>query len=1359
MKRIFLLLALAAGLNAKGQTIPRDVSFKAPEVSAFNKHVETPVSYFTGVPSISIPLYEIKVKDLTVPVSLDYHSGGIRVDDEATWVGLGWSLNYGPQISRKTRGMRDEQHFFRTAQPEYTSIEDYLALDDIYEDNYLVDRQFFMSDAKRGLTDYMPDEFYYNALGHSGRFMYNQPLAKFVFFPKDDISVNYTSTDVNSYGFHTGDFHIDLWNMKLPNGVSLQFGGNAASQQKSISQVDYIKSAWQIRSITNAYGENIAYNYEPLAYSIDKLASEEFSRRDQVTTSVITTNQFKEAVLQSISLPGGHIVFTTASREDMPGRRLTEMVVVNEHNVTIKKIKFYYSYFYGTFASAPMLNYVSNDYKYKRLKLDSLEISAGDMSPVKYRFEYNTTNPQGIVPSKYSYAQDFWGYFNGVYNTTLVPYMNHPEQTGGGQRHVNIDYAKIFSLKSIQYPEGGKTEFEFESNVASSVGGRTYFLMSAQSQAYFQRSAVIGAQGWDRNSFTGTQPDVTSNGVHTFKKQFTVNPSGGPTVANGFNCVTNFGGTLLDGNNIFCSNNNVEFRLEKIDGTRTLIKEFISRNCATNTFTGSNSEAIALMPGTYEMTLIIKYTGVTDPANIAQAHQTTFSIQWMEWNTSTTAQQVNVGGLRIKEIKNYSSDGILATHRKFSYLKPWSDGTSGKIMSWPKHYQYNYKSFGSYPDGSPNHYMDIRFYATSVTPLGTTGGSYCGYEYVKEELVAANPADNLVTERTFSFIDPMYDQIYINSDEAVVDAKEWLRGKLLNVKYLKHGLPVQEEIYTYKTHSPHLQGPNDEDYIEEINTDYISNQAISAHKFYLPEDFFDVTGSISYYDNPLYAGIDWKYGLDTYGHIMGGHAILPHFKRRTSFDKPATKTTITYDDFGRSITQTETFYYGSTPIHHQVTKQESTNSKGELIKTEMKYAPDMGTTAPYPSINAVNAVVETSKYKGSTLLMKNKINYSQFPLGNILPSSTQTQIGAGSLKTDVLFNAFDIYGNILEQQKANDIKISYLWDPTAGQYPVAEVVNASQTDIAYTSFEKPDLVYSGLGNWSFVGYANRYHQPAPMGEYTLPTTSGTTISKSNLTASVKYIVSYWSKAGQYTVTGTQTVTQGQTLHGWTNYTHEVTGVTTVSVTKSTPGYIDELRLYPKTAIMTTYAYQPLVGMTTKCDVFGRFMRYEYDELGRLILIRDHDNNILKKICYNYHGQPEDCNIFYSDERSQIYSRNNCGSGYVGSSVTYTIPAGRYRSTVSQAAANALAQAEVDANGQLFANATGTCTVICHSSNCSGVNKKCLGNVCETGIKVYTSIVQISAHMWECTYHYEWGDGSWSQNYTETSPWPCIGEVE
>ena len=74
-----------------------------------------------------------------------------------------------------------------------------------------------------------------------------------------------------------------------------------------------------------------------------------------------------------------------------------------------------------------------------------------------------------------------------------------------------------------------------------------------------------------------------------------------------------------------------------------------------------------------------------------------------------------------------------------------------------------------------------------------------------------------------------------------------------------------------------------------------------------------------------------------------------------------------------------------------------------------------------------------------------------------------------------------------------------------------------------------------------------------------------------------------------------------------------------------------------------------------------------------------------------------CSIIYSNvAKSATVTRNNCTGGFAGSSVTYTVAAGTYTSLTSQAYVDGLAQSDVDANKQSYANANGTCPVVYYS---------------------------------------------------------------
>ncbi|WP_415325869.1 DUF5977 domain-containing protein [Chryseobacterium sp. MMS23-Vi53] len=127
--------------------------------------------------------------------------------------------------------------------------------------------------------------------------------------------------------------------------------------------------------------------------------------------------------------------------------------------------------------------------------------------------------------------------------------------------------------------------------------------------------------------------------------------------------------------------------------------------------------------------------------------------------------------------------------------------------------------------------------------------------------------------------------------------------------------------------------------------------------------------------------------------------------------------------------------------------------------------------------------------------------------------------------------------------------------------------------------------------------------------------------------------------------------------------------------------------------ITTYSYyRGGIGLKTVVYPSGQAENYIYDNRNRLQKILDTNNNIIKEWDYNYSSKTTP-DIFFNEEKSQPFTRNNCGSSALGSSYIYKVPAYKYSSFVNQSDANQKALDDINTNGQNTANIKGTCTPI------------------------------------------------------------------
>jgi hypothetical protein len=179
------------------------VPIQSPNVAALDKFVEFPISHFNGQMNVSFPLYEIKLKDVSVPVTLKYHTGGIRVDEEASWVGLGWALDAGGLISRSIEMKADFENTSLMAIKSVANIEalkngslkPFGTTDFSHYSSEDTWRDFIFSAQNTASLDTRSDRYAYNFLGKTGVARYDVDANRLLPVPYTPLIIDRVSKD------------------------------------------------------------------------------------------------------------------------------------------------------------------------------------------------------------------------------------------------------------------------------------------------------------------------------------------------------------------------------------------------------------------------------------------------------------------------------------------------------------------------------------------------------------------------------------------------------------------------------------------------------------------------------------------------------------------------------------------------------------------------------------------------------------------------------------------------------------------------------------------------------------------------------------------------------------------------------------------------------------------------------------------------------------------------------------------------------------------------------------------------------------------------------------------------------------
>ena len=374
-KRLFIFFWGVNGVL--GQATPNNpytpsrVTSPSANASSLGKYGEIPVSYYTGLPSTTIPIYTITEGDLSVPISASYHHSGIKVQEEASNIGLGWALNAGGVITRSVRRMDDLDERYGFPFNSYTTDPEF-------------DTNFYTKYNEGNVLDMdsEPDIFTYNVGGKSGKFILlsgtnsSFPLtAKMLDYSDVQIKVdklistnpNYpnfiwtmTLTDGTIYTFTEyektkgGSTFLPLNYTDSDLGISVSTHPQLVEKNATYPALDYNATkgtmsssitAWYLTSIKSVTSNNeikFIYDVNNLYFSTSRITSSErvvfggpldTSQPFCVGTSIygngtgvtymaqVSSNLY----LKKIMFPKGEIEFTLADRED-----IQEYVPVNQ---------------------------------------------------------------------------------------------------------------------------------------------------------------------------------------------------------------------------------------------------------------------------------------------------------------------------------------------------------------------------------------------------------------------------------------------------------------------------------------------------------------------------------------------------------------------------------------------------------------------------------------------------------------------------------------------------------------------------------------------------------------------------------------------------------------------------------------------------------------------------------------------------------------------------------------------------------------------------------------------------------------------------------------------------------------------
>ncbi len=1040
---------------------PRDWTIipPSPEVASMTRKIDYPVAPFTGQPDISFPIYTLTEGTLSVPISIQYQSGGLKVDDQPGNLGLSWNLNAGGCISRTVYGHPDEAGakpnnikglFNKTTESNTlrefakSTVGDFDPSDYNYFMEHRIGDKTWGLDYYYGRADMANDILKVSCMGLLGTFIYDdnkdivisspQPISVSPNRISNNYPEQYVVTDNNGTKYYFG---------KVEKTKYEYYHGDPGSQ---VLDSMYYTSAWHLTKIKNLQNDSIIFHYKsktkrtkigPLVETYYASSNSALNHKLPKFVASCGSIVYNPIVLSAIESSSAIVRFTYDN--DSKTEKITKIEIYqnNDNNTPIKSLYFTYTMYNNSNGS-------------KKTFLTQISENSID----KYKFSYYT-NSNNEIPFN-SLSQDFCGYYNGAPNQGIAPDYSHFSKYGSN-RDVNTNVCYYGALKKIEYPTGGSTEFEWESHEYGFFNNQqvekpeqstntvlqidTLIALEETQKLVIDNYRISGSNQYvtvDLSNYFNFNPQILLNtdyyglcheyssciGLHYPRVSF-INKSTGQTCAEHTvfidNCTIS---SIYNGKIDVYLEPNVNYRVE------------LQYPTSIYAYDGFDSEELIKRE--------FKYGDAPCGKIFLQKHATTGG------NSSLKNYKDIWGGVRISRIISKADDDSEPIVKGYYYAYADPNLSSGVISTQPD-YASNYY-YVTTNDVNPG-FEGSMFYQISSNgfynlPVGNVGVEYhkvnewCSHQI---ELVNDTYANSNNIQYTFSS-NMTRDYRDFNNTEfrdyqptcsQMWTSKAHHRGNLMNKQFCNYAGPSGyiNIDYEYNIFEPDIEDlsifTTDLFRIADFNTAPVSGMNINGYDYsigkynlipynktikqeiYREHDFSDTTRYTYFYDK-------FTYNLDY---------NLLRSKIKTTSDGLTKETFYTY----RNVSGT----------YLNIPETEVTVIDGKIVDAKrMEY-------------NSNNLLV-----KSYGLGIKGKLA-NQYNLGNI-----QANSGLLSLINQPEYSyEYDNHGNLIQISYNGEVLASYLWG-YRGSYPIVEVKNLSYSELlsAVNSLGKnPEQFYSATG--------------------------------------------------------------------------------------------------------------------------------------------------------------------------------------------------------------------------------------------------------------------------------------------------------